>query len=127
VGDLVVEEAADATVEQLTCIAGRQPRHHELGKSVRVQPARDPVTDREHHGDPVRVDPTRAEEQGIRRGVVEPVRVVDQAHDEAFLRGGREQAQGRDPHQERLDGSPVLLAERHAQCPGLRGREPVAP
>ena len=82
------------------------------------------VPGREDHGHPVRPEPAGAEEQGARRGGVQPVRVVDDAQHQVLLGRGGQQRQGRDPHQERLDRGPVLLAERHPQGPRLRSGRP---
>ena len=77
----------------------------------------------EHHGRP---GPPRAGGRrtgALRRGGVQPMRVVDDAQHEVLLGGGGQQRQGRDAHQERLHRRSVVLAERHPQRPGLRGRE----
>ena len=68
----------------------------------------------EDHRDLVRAEPAGAEEEGIRRRLVQPVGVVDHAQHQVLLRGVGQQGQGRHADQEGFDRGPFLFAERHA-------------
>jgi hypothetical protein len=63
--------------------------------------------------------------QRLSRGRVQPLSVIHHGDDRAFLRGLTQQAQRRDEDNEPVRDGTLLLAERAAQRPRLRRRQPV--
>ena len=74
----------------------------------------------EHHGDPLGQQTTRHEGQRLRGGAIEPLHIIDQAHER--FRFGRlgEQGQYRQGDEEAVRGVAVLQPERSAQRLRLR-------
>ena len=105
------------------CAGQRRQRH--AGDVVGCERAALAVAGGEHDGDPVGAQPPRGDQDRVRGGLVEPLRVVDDAQHGRVLGGLGQHRQGRQRHQERLHRDVVLLAERGPQRAGLRSREPV--
>ena len=125
-GDLLGGASVQASSSRARAASGVEAGQQHLGEPLRVEGSPGAVPGGEDHGHPVRAEPAGAEEQGARGGGVQPVGVVDHAEHEVLLRRGGQQRQGRHADQERLHRGSVLLAERHAQGPGLRDGELVA-
>ena len=125
-GDRVGERVTDVLLEERAGGVPTEPGQGNLGKARRLERPGRRIPRREHHDRPVRPDPACAEEQGVRRGGVEPVGVVDDTQHQALLGRGSQHREGRDPDQERLHRGSVLVAEGHPQCSGLGGRKVVA-
>ena len=85
------------------------------------------LADGEHHGDPLRQQTPRHERKRLRRGPIEPLRIVDEAHERSHLGRLGQQAQRRQGHQEAVRGSAILQPERHTQRIPLRTGQPVQP
>ena len=79
----------------------------------------------EHHRDPLGEQAPRHERQRLRGRAVEPLRVVDEAHQRTRLGRVGKQAQRRKGDQEVVRGSAVLHAERNPQRISLRVGDPV--
>lgn len=73
---------------------------------------------REHHGHALGVEPPGSEQQRVGRLAVQPVRVVDQAHQRRGRRHLDEQAQRREPDQEPVPAVGATQPERAQQ--GIR-------
>ena len=114
-----------ALTHQQTCRCGLQTAEWEHGDVSRVERPCLTLAGGEQEGDGVGLQPTGGEHQRICRRRVEPVRVVDEAQDRARLGCLREQGQGRQPHEERLDRVALLLSERHPQRARLRRGQSV--
>ena len=78
------------------------------------------LADGEHHRDPLREQAPRDERQRLRGPAVEPLRVVDQAHQRPLLGRLGQQAQHRQADEEVIRGGAVLQPE------GDRAARPVA-
>jgi hypothetical protein len=74
------------------------------------------LADREHQGDRFRQEAARDERQHLRRGAVEPLRVVDEA-DERPLRGRvRQEAEHGQPHEEAVRRRPGAQGAQAERC-----------
>ena len=73
--------------------------------------------------DPLRQQPARHERERLRGHPVEPLRVVDDAHERLLLGGVGQQAQDGQPDEEALRRRPGAQAERRAQRVALRARQ----
>ena len=125
VRDLVGHGGAGRLGEQRAggCAGQRRQRH--AGDVVGCERAALAVAGGEHDSDPVGAQPPRGDQDRVRGGLVEPLRVVDDAQHRRVLGSLGQHRQGRQRHQERLHRDVVLLAERDPQRSGLRCREPV--
>ena len=85
----------------------------------------DRLADGEEHHDRLGQQAAGDEGQRLRGGPVEPLRVVDQAHERLCLGRVGEQAQDRQGHQEAIGRTAHLQPERRAQRIALRERQPV--
>jgi hypothetical protein len=95
----------------------RQAGGEELGRVL--------VPRGEDHGDRLRVQPTGGEQQRMRRTVVQPVRVVDQAQQRPVLGQLRQQGQHRQSDQEPVAALAGVQPERRPQRPFLPSRQGV--
>ena len=73
--------------------------------------------------DPLRQEPARHERERLRGHPVEPLRVVDDAHERLLLGGVGQQAQDRQPDEEAIRRRSGAQAERRAQRVALRARQ----
>ena len=77
------------------------------------------------HDDALGAEPARDETQHLRRGLVEPLDVVEEAHERLRLGDVREQAQDREPNEEPVRRRAVVETEGRAQGMSLRCRQPL--
>ena len=94
--------------------ASRSTLDHQL-RQARVQLARLARGEQHHHR--LRQQPARHERQCLRRGAVQPLRVVDHAQQRPLLRGLREQAQHRQADEEPVRHRARAQAERGLRAP----------
>ena len=81
------------------------------------------VTDGEHQRDRFGQQPPRHESENLRRHLVQPLRVVDQADERPLLGNGRQQAQHRQADQKAIGCLAGDQAERRAEGVSLRTRQ----
>jgi hypothetical protein len=127
VGQVMAERAGRLAFQQLGCRGPVQARQPEPGHVGPVEQGRLALPDGQDHGHRLGHEAAEREEQGIRAGPVEPVRVVHEHRDRGLVGVGRQQAEGR-----RADREPVLVAgghqrERAPQRVGLWSGDPVDP
>ena len=79
---------------------------------------------REHHRHRLREQAPGREEQRVRRRRVEPLGVIDQAENRSGVGQLRQQRQGPQGHEERVEPVGLPLAERDTQRPLLGGGKP---
>ncbi len=77
----------------------------------------------DHHRDPLAVQPSGRKHQRLGRGPVQPVRVVDQAHQPTIPSKPRQQRQHRQANQQAVVGPGVPQPERRIQRVALWRRE----
>ncbi len=85
VDDLRGRCGAQALVQQRAGGLGVETGEHQLVQAVGPERSLGAVPSGEDHEDAVGVDPTCTEEQGVSRGGVEPVRIVDEAQHQSLL------------------------------------------
>ena len=119
VGDPRVQRPGQRRGQQRPRIAVTQPCNFELWQPGQFR-AR--LADREHQADRVGAQPPRREPQRLRRGPVQPLRVIDQADQRPVLGHLRQQAQHSQAHQEPVRRRPRGEAERGPQRIMLRQR-----
>ncbi|HEY2296801.1 MAG TPA: hypothetical protein VGH43_03650 [Jatrophihabitans sp.] len=85
----------------------------------------DVLADGHHHRDRLGREPPRDEAENLHRGVVEPLRVVDQAHQRLVLSGFSQQAERGKTDQEAIGRLTVDQAEGGTQGGSLRFRQAV--
>ena len=119
VADPRVQRSGQRRVQQRPRVSLLQPSDFQLG-----QPGHFPAchAGREYQGDRVGAQPPRREPQRLRRGVVQPLLVVDQADQRAFSGYLGQQAQYSQPHQEPVWRRTRREAERGLQRITLRDR-----
>ena len=120
VADLLVQVEPDRRAQQRAGIAVAHPTHLEVGDVLEVF-AR--LARSEHDPDRLGEEATGDEGQRQRRGVIEPLCVIDDAQERTSLRSLREQAQHPQPDQEPVGGSARAETEHGLQGLPLRGRE----
>jgi hypothetical protein len=79
----------------------------------------------EHHQHRLRAQPSRRERQRLRRGAVQPLRVVDHAHERPLGGHLRQQAEHGQADQEPIRRGPRFQAKRYAERGPLRPRQPA--
>ena len=125
VRDVVGHRGAGRFGEQRAGRVGGQRREREGRDAVGGERAAFAVAGGEHDRDPVGAEPPDGDQYRVGGGLVEPLRVVDDAQHRRVLGRFGEHRQGRERRQERFDRDVVGLAERGPQRAGLRCREPV--
>jgi hypothetical protein len=120
VADRGIERAVHFVQQQRTCLAVAEPFDGQLG-----QPGEYVVADARTRGayerNPLGEDAATDESDDLGGGLIEPLRVVDNA-DERLLVGDQcEQCQGAQPHQEAIRRRPGRLAEYRRERLALRG------
>jgi hypothetical protein len=90
----------------------RQAFDEQLGQPVALEPALLPQPHGEQHHDALGLQAPRDEEQRLERRLIEPMRVVDDAQQAAFLRRLGEQAEQRDRGEEAVADGRRLEPER---------------
>ena len=118
----LVERPRDGRVQKQPGLVGSQPLDHELRQPLEHVLAAG-LAQREHQSDPLGQQPARHERQRLRGHPVEPMGVVDDAHERLLLGGVGQQAQDRQPHEEAIRWRPGGQAERRAQRVALRDRQ----
>ena len=84
VADALVDAPPDADREQPVRIVVADALHDQCGQAVELAGVAG-IAHREHHRDPLREQAPRDERQRLRRRTIEPLRVVDQAHQRPLL------------------------------------------
>ena len=124
--DALVERTRHHRLEQHARVLVLQPADDELR-----QPVEGPLAGRLAHGedqpDRLRAQPPRHERERLRRGGVEPLRVVDDADQRPLLRHLGQQAQDRQADQEALRSVTVAHAEGRAERSALRTGKALEP
>ena len=118
----LVERPGDRRVQQQPGVVGGQPLDHELRQPLEHVLVAG-LAQREHQSDPLRQEPARHERERLRGHPVEPLRVVDDAHERLLLGGVGHQAQDRQSDEEAIRWRSVAQAERRAQRVALRARQ----
>jgi hypothetical protein len=77
----------------------------------------------EQHHHRLRLQPARHERQHLRRGSVQPLRVIDDTHERALLGRLRQQTKRRQPDEEPIRHRALAQPERGRQGIALRSRE----
>ena len=76
-------------------------------------------------GDSLRYQPAGNEAQDLRRGLIEPLRIVNDAEQRLSVSNLGQQRQRGDPHQEPVWGRSAALAEHGGQRVALGSGQPV--
>ena len=100
------ERDGRVAVEQRLGRVGIEPCEPDLVEAGGLEAAGLPVAGGEHHRDPLGFEAAPSEDERLGRGVVEPVRVVDEADEGTVLRLLRQEAQHRERDQEPLVAGP---------------------
>lgn len=116
---------AHVVVDQRSRRSRVQSVDTQLGQGRSLEPAVLALASGEHHHDRFGPQPPCYEDECLRGGVVEPLRVVDQAQQRTLSRCVREQAQDCQRDEKSLLASASRQAERSAERVGLRIREPA--
>ena len=85
------------------------------------------LADGEHHRDPLRLQPPRHERKRLRRGPIEPLRIVDEAHERSRSAASASRLRTARATRKLFGGSASLQPERHTQRIPLRTGQPVQP
>ena len=125
VRDVVGHRAAGCLGEQRPGRAAGQRREGDRGDAVGCERVALAVAGGEHDRDPVRAQAPGGDQHRVGGGLVEPLRVVEDAQHGRVLGGLGQHRQGREGRQERFDRDVVRLAERRPKRSGLRRRDPV--
>ena len=122
--DRRVHWAVQVLEQQRACSAIAEPvdRHHRESGEDRVPDARSRCAD---ECDPLGEQSAGDEQDDLRRGVVEPVCIIDHAEQRAFLGHVGEQCQHGEPDHEPVGGRAGLMAEHRGEGASLRGGEPI--
>ncbi|GAB3804555.1 hypothetical protein GCM10027605_28810 [Micromonospora zhanjiangensis] len=119
--DLVVQRGADRGRQQRFGIFVAEAVQAQLWQSgEQVNLVRAGVALCEDQGHPLGRDPACHERQDLCGGLVQPLRVVDEAQQRLFLGDLGEQVEGGQPDQEPVRCRPAAHAERHAEGGLLR-------
>jgi hypothetical protein len=119
-----VHRARHGGLQQRAGVGVREAFDHQLRQSLEHVPVAG-LAQREYQSHPFRQEPPRHERERLRGYPVEPVRVVDDAHQRRLLGDLGQQAQDRQPDQEAIRGAAILQAEHHAQRVPLRAGQTV--
>ena len=122
VAHALVQRPEDRGAQQRPGVGVGQPSHMELRQAGERVVARR-LADGEHHRHALGQQTPGDEREHQRRRPIEPLRIVDHAHERARLGGLGEQAQDRQRDQEAVRRRAVLEAERHLQRGPLRRRQ----
>jgi hypothetical protein len=120
VADPRIQRPGQRRVQHRPRIVLPQPSYHQFRQSRQVT-GRD--TGPEHQADRLSSQPPGKERENLRRGAVEPLLVIDDAHQRPVPGHLGQQAQGRQPDQEPVRRRPGTEAERGPQRVALRRRE----
>ncbi len=124
VADPLIQAAGEDRGQQRPGVSIRQSGEHQLRKASQVVSGAG-VTRAEQHGDRFGVQAAGCERQRLRRGLVQPLGIIDQAQ-QRLVRGHlREQAQDSQADQEPIRGAAGAQAECDAQSVALRGGQLV--
>jgi hypothetical protein len=126
VAKLLVEPPADRRLQQGARVVVRQPLDHELRQAVQRQVVAR-LADREDQAHGLREQAPRDEGERLRRRLVLPLRVVDDADQRALLGHLGQEAQHGEPDEEAVGGRPRDAAERGAERHALRVGQPLHP
>ena len=124
VADRGVQRAADVVQQQRARVGVAEPLEGQLGES-----GEDLVADARargaHDRDPLGEEPAGDEAEDLHGGVVEPLRVVDDADERLLLGDLGQQRQGGEPDHEPVGRGAGAPAEHGRERVALRGGEPV--
>ena len=110
-------------LEQRPRRRGIEPAELELGEPGRLEATNLSFAGGEEHHDPLRLQPPGDEGERVRRSVVEPLRIIDQAEKRAPLGRLRQQAQDRQGNEKAVVARTRLQAKRPPQGARLRFRK----
>ena len=113
-----------ALEQQRACIAVAKTTDRQNRESAQDVVA-DPRTSGAHQSDPLREKSAGDEREDLRRSIVQPLRVVDQAEKRLPIGSLGQQGQRGEPDQESIRGRPGLMPEHCRQRAALRCREPI--
>jgi hypothetical protein len=126
VANLFVQTPGDPRREQRARILVAQPLDHELGQPAELlHVAR--LANREHHRDRLGLEATCDERQRLGGFAIEPLHVVDHAHERPATGSVGQQAERSEPEQETIRSRTLGQPERQPQRLLLWGREAVDP
>jgi hypothetical protein len=97
--DRRIERAVHVVEQQPACVAVIEPADRQFRKACKDVIA-DAGTSRGDESDPLGVEAAGDEREDLRRVLVEPLRVIDDADKRLLLGNGREQRQGGEPDKE---------------------------
>ena len=126
VPDPLIQPAGDDRGQQRPRVRLRQPLQHQPGKPSQVARG-GRITRAEQQGDRFGVHPAGNKRQDPGRGLVQPLRVIDQAQQRLAGSRVRQQPQHRQADQETIRRAARRQAERHAQSLTLRAGQPAEP
>ena len=119
VADSLVQAAGDDRGQQGPGVSIGQSLQRQPGKASEVAP-RGRITGAEQHGDGFGVQPAGSERQGLGRGLVQPLRIVDQAQQRLVRGHVGQQAQNGQADMETIRRAAQPQAERDAESLALR-------
>ena len=122
VADPLVQHEPHRGVQQRPCVAVAQAAHLQLGQVLKLL-AR--FTRGEHDPDRLGQQPPRHEGQRQRRGLIQPLRVIDDTQQRTLLGHLREQAQHRQPDEEPIWSGAGAQPEHDLERLALRSRKPL--
>ena len=120
----LIQRAAQRRLQQRACVSVAQAADRQLRQAPEplVRPAR---ARREDQGDRLGQQPAGDERERLRRGLVQPLRVVDQADQRPLLGDIGQQAQYRQSDQEPIRRAAVAQPECRAQRVALRAGQVI--
>ena len=124
VGHALVQPPGDRRGQKGARIGILQSLDHQL-RHARELVARFPRDEQHHHR--LGEQPPRHEHQRLRRGPVQPLRIVDHAQQRPILRNLGEQAQGRQADQQPIRHRAGTQPERGGEGIALRTGDPIEP
>ena len=121
---LFVHPAGDLRAEQTPCVIVVQAHEVQHRQSGQIMPIAG-VAYRKNAGHRLREKPPRNEGEHLRGGAVEPLRIVDHAHERPALGCLCEQAEHSQAQKEAVRWGPGMDPERRAERVTLRSRQGV--
>ena len=118
-----VQRAADHRVEEFPRVLGRQTPDRQLWERLEVR-ILDRLSNRDDHRDGLRQQGADESER-LSGYVVQPLRVVDHAHERPLVGGAREQIEDGKPHHEPIRDRTDTQPERRAERVALRLGQPI--
>ena len=126
VAHAVIQRPTDHRAQQGACIAIAQTLHDELRQACKL-PLGASRAHREDQGDGLRDQTARNEPERLRRGPIQPLRVVDHAEQRPVTGSLRQQAQRGQTDDEAIRRVPCRQPERRGKRVALGARQTVEP